>query len=89
MQLPISIHLLTLHDNSLLGNDGTLILRLDHSFETGEDPVYSQPVSIDLDSLFTHIQLDTCTEMSLSANAPVCGSSLMCWVLSLYRSCLR
>ena len=48
-----------------------MILRLDHSFETGEDPVYSQPVTSDLDSLFVHLELDTCLETSLSADAAV------------------
>ena len=37
----------------------------------GEDPVYSQPVTLNLDNLFTHIYLDSCTEMSLTANQPV------------------
>ena len=48
-----------------------MILRLDNSFEKGEDPVYSQPVTIDLDSSLVHLELDTCTEMSLTANAAV------------------
>ena len=67
----MNIHLLHVHDNGVLGQNGTLILRLDHSFEVGEDPVYSQPVSLVLNELFTHIELDSCTEMSLTANQPV------------------
>jgi hypothetical protein len=62
---------LTVQDNGILGDSGSVILRLDNSFEKGEDPVYSQPVTIDLDSLFVHLELDTCTEMSLTANAAV------------------
>ena len=67
----MSVHLLTVQDNSVLGEAGTMLLRIDHSFETGEDPVYSQPVTLDLAALFTHIQLDACTETTLTANQPV------------------
>ena len=71
MQLPVNIHLLTVQDNSLLGDAGSMILRLDHSFEVGEDPVYSQPVTLDLESLFVDIELHECTEMTLTANQDV------------------
>ena len=64
-------------DNSLLGDAGSMILRLDHSFEVGEDPVYSQSVTVDLESLFVNIALDSCTEMTLTANQNVC-SSMQC-----------
>jgi len=62
---------LTVQDNGILGDSESMILRLVHSFETGEDPVYSQPITIDLDSLFVHLELDTSTEMSLTADAAV------------------
>ena len=67
----MNIHLLTVQDNSLLGDAGSMLLRLDHSFEVGEDPVYSQPVTLDLEALFTSIALEECTEMTLTANQDV------------------
>ena len=85
----MNIHLLHVHDNGVLGQNGTLILRLDHSFEVGEDPVYSQPVSLVLDELFTHIYLDSCTEMSLTANQPVSGASSNISVCSYSAPSLR
>lgn len=66
--LPINLHLLTLQDISVFAGNGTMILRIDHSFEVGEDPVYSQPVAVQLDQLFTHITLLECRETTLTAN---------------------
>jgi lysosomal alpha-mannosidase len=71
LQLPVNLHLLTVQDNSILGSAGTMLLRIDHSFEVGEDPVYSQPVQLNLDALFSSITLVSCTEMTLTANQPV------------------
>ncbi len=65
------MHLLTVQENTNFGADGTMILRLDHSFEIGEDPVYSQPVTLNLDELFSNLYIDSCTEMSLTVNQPV------------------
>jgi hypothetical protein len=70
-QLPVQIHLLTVQENLPYGGAGQLLFRLDHSFELNEDPVYSQPVTLQLNQLFTHISIDSCTEMSLTANQPV------------------
>jgi hypothetical protein len=64
--------------------EGQMILRLDHSFEIGEDPVYSKPVTLDLSKLFVDIVLEDCTEMTVTANSPVC--IVKCSVLSQYRS---
>ena len=67
----MNLHLLTVQDNSVFGAEGSMILRIDHSFEVGEDPVYSQPVQVNLDALFASISLTYCTEMTLTANQPV------------------
>ena len=75
----MNLHLLTVMNNSILGNEGSMILRLDHSFEVGEDPVYSQPVQVNLGTLFTSIVLQSCTEMSLTANMPVCIDDSICF----------
>lgn len=77
--LPVNIHLLTVQDNSILGDNGTMILRLDHSFEVGEDPVYSQPVTVDIEALFTHLSLTACTEMTLTANAALADVQRFDW----------
>ncbi len=71
LQLPQNVHLLTLMDNSLYGANGTLILRLSHLFEAGEDPVLSGPVTVQLDQLVAHVRITSCTEMSVTANQPV------------------
>jgi hypothetical protein len=70
-QLPPNIHLLTTQDNGYYGEAGTMIFRLSHSFEAGEDPVLSLPVTVDLRNLFSSLVLTSCTEMSLTANQPV------------------
>ncbi len=56
-----------------------MILRIDHSFEVGEDPVLSQPVQINLDALFTHVDLQSCTEMTLTANQPLADVNRYVW----------
>ena len=76
--LPVNLHLLTVQDNPLQG-EGSMILRLDHSFEVGEDPVYSQPVTVNLFALFSHIYLDSCTEMTLTANQPLANVHRLVW----------
>lgn len=76
--LPVNLHLLTVQDNPFAG-DGSMILRIDHSFQVGEDPVYSQPVTVNLFNLFTSIYLDSCTEMSLTANQPLADVHRLVW----------
>ena len=71
IQLPVNLHLLTVQDNSILGDEGSMILRLDHSFEVGEDPVYSQPVTVNLDELFSNLSVESCLETTLTANSAV------------------
>lgn len=41
---------------------------MEHQFETGEDPKLSQPVNISLAELFTDFDIESMTEMNLSAN---------------------
>jgi len=66
--LPANVHLLSAHDNSIYGAPGTMILRLAHQYEVGEDAVLSKPAIIDLQKVFSHVQLSSCVEMSLTAN---------------------
>ena len=69
-------------DNSLLGDASSMILRLDHSFEVGEDPVYSQPVTLDLYALFAHLALSSCEETTLTANQPLSSVRRFEWNLN-------
>lgn len=62
-QLPANVHLLTLETM----ND-TVLIRVEHQFEAGEDPKLSQPVNISLAELFTDFDIESMTEMNLSAN---------------------
>jgi len=67
-ELPPNVHLLTAMDNSYYGSSNTMILRLAHLFEDGEDAELSVPVKVDTSSLFTGINVDNCTETTLTAN---------------------
>lgn len=62
-QLPANVHLLTLETMQ-----DTALIRVEHQFETGEDPKLSQPVNISLAELFTDFDIESMTEMNLSAN---------------------
>jgi len=67
-ELPHNVHLLTAMDNAYYGSPNTMILRLAHLFEDGEDSEFSQPVIVDTSSLFTGITVNSCTETTLTAN---------------------
>ena len=62
-ELPRNVHLLTLET---FGNQ--LLIRVEHQFENGEDEKLSQPVNISLVKLFTDFDIESMTEMNLSAN---------------------
>jgi len=65
--LPLNVHLLSLRSYDSTTNQ--TILRLQHTFEVGEHPVYSKPVSVDLDQLFAPpIQIKNVVEVNLTAN---------------------
>ena len=62
-ELPANVHLLTLET---MGN--LTLIRVEHQYEAGEDAKLSQPVNISLEGLFTDFEIDSMTEMNLSAN---------------------
>lgn len=62
-QLPANVHLLTLETMQ-----ETALIRVEHQFEAGEDPKLSQPVNISLAELFSDFDIESMTEMNLSAN---------------------
>ena len=64
--LPANVELMTLQS----WNNGTILLRLAHSFGITEDPVYSKPAAVDLATLFT-TAIASVNEVSLTANQQI------------------
>jgi len=64
--LPSNVHFLSL--NALDSSSKGVIVRLTHLYATGEDPVQSQPVTIDLTKLFSGVTISSGRETTLSAN---------------------
>ena len=73
-ELPQNIHMLTLQQE-FNQNDGnySAIMRIEHFYEVGDDDVLSQPVSIDLQTLFNNQKFTfiSAEELSLGANMKV------------------
>ena len=62
--LPINVELMSFH----MLFDGRVLLRLAHSFAVGESDRYSQPVSVDLATLFVQT-VTSVQQLTLTANA--------------------
>ncbi|XP_038696356.1 alpha-mannosidase At3g26720-like isoform X2 [Tripterygium wilfordii] len=62
--LPDNVALIALQELE----DGKVLLRLAHLYETGEDKDYSAMASVELKKLFPNKKISKVTEMSLSAN---------------------
>ncbi len=62
--LPANVHLLTAHSLA----PKTLLLRVAHMYETGEDSTNSQPASVNLANIFAGFTITAATEMTLSGN---------------------
>ncbi|XP_068670671.1 lysosomal alpha-mannosidase-like isoform X1 [Montipora foliosa] len=62
-ELPPNVHLLTLETARDLA-----LIRVEHQYEVDEDAKLSQPVNISLAELFTDFDIESMTEMNLSAN---------------------
>ncbi|XP_069623348.1 lysosomal alpha-mannosidase [Ranitomeya imitator] len=73
--LPSNVHLLTL----ALHEPKRLLLRLEHPFQGHESRNYSQPVTINLQDLFSTIALSEVEEMTLSANLPKSKMNRLRW----------
>jgi len=65
--LPFNLHLLNLKTQF----DGEVIFRLHHLYAVGEDPVLSQPVTINLNNLFNDLSIISINEMTMTANLPL------------------
>jgi len=63
--LPVNVHLLTYH----AWNDAkTLLVRVAHQFAVNEDATLSAPVTVDLATIVTGLNIANATELSLTAN---------------------
>uniref|UniRef100_A0A667WBF3 Alpha-mannosidase n=1 Tax=Myripristis murdjan TaxID=586833 RepID=A0A667WBF3_9TELE len=62
--LPPAVHLLTL---SQWGEDSVL-LRLEHQYQSGESKQHTQPVTVNLQKLFSTLEVLGASELNLSAN---------------------
>ncbi|XP_062846006.1 lysosomal alpha-mannosidase [Trichomycterus rosablanca] len=63
-ELPPSVHLLTLSQ----WNDDSVLLRLEHQYQSKESSEHSQPVTVNLQKLFSTLKVVGASEMSLGAN---------------------
>ena len=81
--MPLNVHLLTFDQLA----PKQYLVRVEHYFELNEDEVYSQPVTIDLQTLFKSIGIiaDT-TELILSANLPLSDLHRLEWMTQDQRS---
>ncbi|XP_063055152.1 lysosomal alpha-mannosidase [Engraulis encrasicolus] len=62
--LPPAVHLLTVSQWDF----DSVLLRLEHQYQSGESKAYSQPVTVNLQKLFSEVEVLGATEMSLGAN---------------------
>ena len=60
----------------------SLLVRLEHQFDTGEDSDYSRPLTVDLASLFANLEVVEARETLLGANMDVDMSSQIDRLLS-------
>ncbi|NXK70794.1 MA2B1 mannosidase, partial [Sylvietta virens] len=73
--LPPNVHLLTVEPRGA----GSLLLRLEHLFERGESRNGSQPVTLDLTTLFSAFTITSVREMALGGDVPLHSVSRLLW----------
>jgi len=73
--LPANVHLLTLEQ--WLGSD--FLLRLEHFYAVGEDPVLSQPATVSLKNLFVPFDIESVVELTLGANQELKDATRLQW----------
>ncbi|CAF3620466.1 unnamed protein product [Rotaria sp. Silwood1] len=75
--MPLNVHLLTFDQLS----PKQYLVRVEHYFELNEDEIYSQPVTIDLQTLFKSIgTIAEMIELILSANLPLSELHRLDWM---------
>uniref|UniRef100_A0A7E4VQL4 Alpha-mannosidase n=1 Tax=Panagrellus redivivus TaxID=6233 RepID=A0A7E4VQL4_PANRE len=65
--LPDNVHILTLKRLS----NNTVLIRLEHFLQNGEDALLSQPTTVDLEKLFTTFDIISVTELTLAGNSKI------------------
>lgn len=81
--MPLNVHLLTFDQ---LGPKQYLV-RVEHYFELYEDETYSQPVTIDLQKLFTTLgMISDVLELILTANLPLSELQRLEWMTKDHES---
>lgn len=74
--LPLNVHLLTFDQLSAKNYR----IRVEHYFELNEDGNYSQPITFDLQSIFTTIgTINNIVELTLDANLPLANLQRLNW----------
>lgn len=74
--MPRNLHLLTLDQLA----SKVYLVRVEHYFEAHEDPVYSQPIEVDLQQLLQSIgMIDNVMELILTANMPMSNLNRLNW----------
>lgn len=75
--MPVNVHLLTFDQL----NTKEYLVRVEHYFELNEDATYSQPVTIDLQTLVKSIgTIASMTELTLAANLPLSDLHRLDWM---------
>jgi len=81
--LPLNVHLLTFDQLS----SKEYLIRLEHYFELFEDTTYSQPIRMDMQSLFRSLgTISSMTELTLGANLAVTDLKRLTWLTSAQES---
>ena len=81
--IPHNLHLLTLDQLA----PKQYLVRVEHYFEMYEDPVYSQPIQVDLQQLLHSLGTITDqTEMILTANMPLAQLNRLNWTTTDHQS---
>ncbi|XP_049791934.1 lysosomal alpha-mannosidase-like [Schistocerca nitens] len=74
-ELPENIQILTLEP----WKEGSLLLRLEHILEKGEDTELSQPATVNLEALFTPFDVSSIRETTLGANQWLEDNTRLIW----------
>jgi hypothetical protein len=81
-QLPANVNILSFEVRNKNQNNETYIIRLQHVYEAGESDIYSNPVVLDLNSLFLpqYFSIEAYTEMTLTANIAKQSLRKLIWI---------
>ncbi|KAK7113101.1 lysosomal alpha-mannosidase-like [Littorina saxatilis] len=81
--LPDNVHLLTLQQYPSAGpapsETQPFLLRLEHFYEKGEDPVLSQPATVNIQKLFTTFDITAATELTLGGDMVLSDMNKLKW----------